>query len=63
MLERENVKQWVQKYFTEANNEQVEILLEELAREIEVMTHVKIRELVSLERNKKHNKTIGGSSF
>lgn len=53
MLKRENVKQLVQKYFTEASSEQIEIILEEFAREIEVMTHAKIRELVSVERSKK----------
>lgn len=53
MLNRKHVKQLVRKYFNEASDGQIEILLEELAREIEVMTHVKIRELVNCERSKK----------
>jgi hypothetical protein len=53
MLNRNEVKKLVKKYFTEANDGQIEILLEELVREIEIMIHVKIRELVNCERSKK----------
>jgi hypothetical protein len=51
--QQEDLRNLVKKYFTEANNEQIEILLAELVREIEVMTHAKIRELVNCERIKK----------
>jgi len=53
MLGHEELRQLVKKYFTEASDEQIEILLEELVREIEVMTHAKIRELVNCERIRK----------
>ena len=52
-MNQEEVKQLVKKYFTEASDEQIEILLEELVRESEVMIHAKIRELVNCERIKK----------
>jgi DNA-binding protein Fis len=53
MLKREEVKQLVQKYYSEANGEQIEKIVEELSREIEIMIHAKIRELVNSERIKK----------
>jgi hypothetical protein len=53
MLDHEDLKQLVRTYFSEASNEQIENIVEELSREIEIMTHSKIRELVNCERNKK----------
>jgi hypothetical protein len=53
MFKHQDLRNLVKKYFTEANNEQIEILLAELVREIEIMTHAKIRELVNSERIKK----------
>jgi len=53
MLNQEKAKELVQKYFTEANDKQIGIVLEELTREIEVSIHAKIRELVNCERIKK----------
>jgi hypothetical protein len=53
MLNHEELKQLVIKYFSEASNEQIENIVEELSREIEIMTHAKIRELVNVERTKK----------
>jgi len=58
MLNHEELRQLVKEYFTdtyftEATDEQIEMLLEELVREIEIMTHAKIRELVNCERLKK----------
>jgi hypothetical protein len=52
VLNQEEAKQLVKKYFTEASDKQVEILPEELTREIEVTIHAKIRELVNCERIK-----------
>ena len=53
MFKQQDLRNLVKKYFTEANNEQIEILLAELVREIEIMIHAKIRELVNSERIKK----------
>ncbi|SFL43732.1 hypothetical protein [Pelosinus propionicus] len=53
MLNYEELKQLTKKYFAEASEEQIEILLRDLTRELEIMTHAKIRELVDLERRKK----------
>jgi predicted XRE-type DNA-binding protein len=53
MLTPQEINQLVKKYFTEASSEQVEMIMQELSREIEVMVHVKIRELVACERSKK----------
>lgn len=53
MFKQQDLRNLVKKYFTEANNEQIEILLAELVREMEIMTHAKIRELVNSERIKK----------
>jgi hypothetical protein len=53
MLNHEELKQLVITYFSEASNEQIENIVEELSREIEIMAHSKIRELVNCERNKK----------
>ncbi|AIF54098.1 hypothetical protein [Pelosinus sp. UFO1] len=53
MLNYEELKQLAKKYFTEASEEQIEILLGDLTRELEIMTHAKIRELVDFERRKK----------
>lgn len=53
MLKQEETKQLVKKYFSEASDEQVERLLEELTRDIEITIHARIRELVNCERIKK----------
>ncbi|GMB01470.1 hypothetical protein [Pelosinus sp. IPA-1] len=53
MLNYEELKQLTKKYFTEASEEQIETLLGDLTRELEIMTHAKIRELVDFERRKK----------
>ena len=53
MLNDEELKRLVKQYFTEGSNEQIEKVIEELSREIEIMAHAKIRELVNFERNKK----------
>lgn len=42
MLKQEEVKQLVRKDFTEANDEQIERLLGELSRDIEIAIHAKI---------------------
>lgn len=52
-MNHEELTQLVKKYFTDASNEQIETITEELSREIEIMAHAKIRELVNIERNKK----------
>ena len=53
MLNHEELRELVRTYFSEASNEQIENIVEELSREIEIKTHAKIRELVNYERNKK----------
>lgn len=52
-MSQEELQQLVKKYFTEASDEQIEKIMEELSREIEIMTHAKIRELVNCEKSKK----------
>lgn len=42
----------MKKYFAEASDEQIESFFEELAKEIEVMVHAKIRKLSGSERTK-----------
>jgi len=53
MLNQGELKQLVEKYYNEASDEQIEKILEELSREIEIMVHAKTRELVNCERLKK----------
>jgi hypothetical protein len=53
IMNQEELQQLVKKYFTEASDEQIEKIMGELSREIEIMTHAKIRELVNFEKSKK----------
>lgn len=53
MMNHEEVRQLVKKYFSEASEEQVETLMHELSREMEILVHIKIRELVGCERSKR----------
>lgn len=53
MIQKQVLKDLIKGYFPEGNEEQVNLLLEDLVRDLEVITHAKIRENVSFERIKR----------
>ncbi|MPN46759.1 hypothetical protein SDC9_194357 [bioreactor metagenome] len=53
MIQKDVLKDIIKGYYPEGNEDQINALLEDLTREIEVATHAKIRENVSFERIKR----------
>lgn len=50
MLNEESLKQLIKNYYPDGTSGQIDNLLADLLREMEVMTHAKIRELVNQEK-------------
>lgn len=53
MIRKDVLKDIIKGYYPEGSEAQINALLEDLTREIEVATHAKIRENVSFERIKR----------
>lgn len=53
MIKQEVLKDLIKKYYPEGSERQIIELLDDLSRELEVITHAKIRENVNFERVKR----------
>lgn len=53
MIQKDVLKDLIKNYYPEGNDDQINAILEDITRDIEVITHAKIRERVSFERIKR----------
>lgn len=55
MIKEDVLRNLIKSYYPEVEEKQVAFLIKELARELEVVAHCKIRESINFERIKKMN--------